>query len=397
MFFANCSNCSGQIGDLKLLLNREFTKIRQELLAEVKFYSRTVSPQLNVLLDNFYDVIQLNEANHKQYAATIQKSEPADYIFQSFTTEDQPLLIKYESEDDDDEGQTMLVPDDSSSCNSPPPTLPMTTQKSQPSEFFDPFADDDDEDDSSWIVHNSNDGNTDLVFPALCEFCPERFDNITEYNNHTHKEPRRPQLGRGNQKAICDICAKICANVFILRSHYTTHFERYFYFYLHRFARMQFFTFRTRPMCDICKRTCASRSSLKRHMLSHNNQREFACRVCDKQFNMSEALKCHMRLVFLIRRSVIINILLLNSRIHTGEKPYKCSYCDKAFSAQHHMKAHLHIHTGDMPYSCPLCRQSFRERFGVRRHLSREHHVLKEDMAIVFPNRFQLLNAKEES
>lgn len=83
--------------------------------------------------------------------------------------------------------------------------------------------------------------------------------------------------------------------------------------------------------------------------------------------------------------------------INLGEKPYKCSYCDKAFSAQHHMKAHLHIHTGDMPYSCPLCRQSFRERFGVRRHLSREHNVPKEDMATVFPNRFQLLNAKEES
>lgn len=229
MFFANCSNCSGQIGDLKLLLNREFTKIRQELLSEVKFYSRTVSPQLNVLLENFYDLIQLNETSHKQYAATIPKTESTDYIFKSFTTttEDQPLLIKYESDDDDDDGQAMLVPDDSSSCSSPPPTsLPMIAQKAQSSRIFDPFADDDD-DDSSWIVGNSgHNENTDLIFPALCEFCPERFDNITEYNNHTHKEPRRPVLSRGNQKAICDICAKICANVFILRSHYTTHFER---------------------------------------------------------------------------------------------------------------------------------------------------------------------------
>lgn len=215
MFFANCSNCSGQIGDLKLLLNREFTKIRQELLAEVKFYSRTVSPQLNVLLDNFYDLIQLNEANHKQYAATIQKSEQTDYLFKSFTTktEDQPLLIKCESEDDDDdddEGKTMLLPDDSSSCNSPSPTsLPMTTQKSKTSRIFDPFADDDDED-SSWIVGNSShQESTDLAFPALCEFCPERFDNINDYNHHTHKEPRRPLSSRGNQKAICDICAKV--------------------------------------------------------------------------------------------------------------------------------------------------------------------------------------------
>lgn len=230
MFFSNCSNCSGQIGDLKLLLNREFTKIRQELLAEVKFYSRTVSPQLNVLLDNFYDIIQLNEDSYKQYAITIKETEPTDYIFKSFTTtpEDQPLLIKYESEDDDDEDQAMLVPDDSSSCNSPPPTSPMTTQKSQTSKIFDPFADDDDDDeDSSWIVGNNSHENTDVVFPQLCEFCPERFDNITEYNNHTHKEPRRPLSNRGNQKAICDICAKICANVFILRSHYTTHFERF--------------------------------------------------------------------------------------------------------------------------------------------------------------------------
>lgn len=228
MFFANCSNCSEQIGDLKLLLNREFTKIRQELLAEVKFYSRTVSPQLNVLLDNFYDLIQLSETNHKQYASTIPKTEATDFIFKSFTTttEDQPLLIKYESEDDED-GQAMLVPDDSSSCSSPPPTsLPMSTQKAQTSTIFDPFADDDDGD-SSWNVdYSGSRDNSDLLFPALCEFCPERFDNITEYNNHTHKEPRRSILSRGNQKAICDICAKICANVFILRSHYTTHFER---------------------------------------------------------------------------------------------------------------------------------------------------------------------------
>lgn len=368
MFFANCSNCSGQIGELKMLLNREFTKIRQELLSEVKFYSRTVSPQLNVLLDNFNDLIQLNEISHKQYAATIPRTELTSYIFKSITstTEDKPLLIKYESEDDDDDddGQAMLVPDDSQdeyAINSPPPTS--RTEKAQSSKNFDPFANDDsdNDEDPSWSGRsNSHHENSDLVFPSLCEYCPERFDNITEYNNHTHKEDRRPASNRGHQNAICDICAKVCANVFILRSHYTTHFVR------------------KRPMCDICKRTCASRSSLKRHMLSHNNQREFACHVCDKQFNMSEALKCHMR-------------------IHTGEKPYKCSYCDKAFSAQHHMKAHLHIHTGDMPYSCPLCRQSFRERFGVRRHLSREHNVPKEDMATVFPNRFQLLNAKEES
>jgi len=103
--------------------------------------------------------------------------------------------------------------------------------------------------------------------------------------------------------------------------------------------------------CVECGRCYQSVNALKQHVRSHasDQQQQFACSVCDKQFS---------RLAHLERHSVI----------HTGLKPHKCLLCGKAFGRAEHLQIHMKSRTGERPYKCDVCKKQFTTSSSLTTH-----------------------------
>lgn len=42
---------------------------------------------------------------------------------------------------------------------------------------------------------------------------------------------------------------------------------------------------------------------------------------------------------------------------HNPDKKFKCKFCDKSFLQHHHLTDHEQTHTGYRPYLCDICAQ----------------------------------------
>ncbi|CAL4124502.1 unnamed protein product, partial [Meganyctiphanes norvegica] len=74
-----------------------------------------------------------------------------------------------------------------------------------------------------------------------------------------------------------------------------------------------------------------SGDSLTNHPETHNGDKKYICRVCNKTYLNEYNLISHLRL-------------------HNEEKLYQCSHCDKDFLFKSQLIIHLNTHTGEKPY-----------------------------------------------
>ncbi|XP_013391583.1 transcription factor E4F1 [Lingula anatina] len=91
---------------------------------------------------------------------------------------------------------------------------------------------------------------------------------------------------------------------------------------------------------------------VKRMKTSSNEDRPFACEVCDSKFKEMSVLKTHLL-------------------THSDQRDFPCPFegCTYAFKTKGSLKRHERRHTGDRPYICHLCQRSFAESGALTRHL----------------------------
>ena len=86
----------------------------------------------------------------------------------------------------------------------------------------------------------------------------------------------------------------------------------------------------------------------KRH---GDDERRFACHVCDKRFWRKTHLTRH-------------------SKAHQGKYEHHCEHCGKAFYRRDQYSVHLRSHTGERPYACAHqgCGKRFTQKGALTRH-----------------------------
>lgn len=113
--------------------------------------------------------------------------------------------------------------------------------------------------------------------------------------------------------------------------------------------------------CKMCEKQFKDSSALRKHMSTHG-PKSHICDICCKAFVESSKLKRH-RLV------------------HSGEKPYECPIdgCSKRFSLDFNMRTHLRVHTGEKPFLCPFddCQKRFAQSTNLKSHL--QTHAARPD------------------
>ena len=108
-----------------------------------------------------------------------------------------------------------------------------------------------------------------------------------------------------------------------------------------------------RYACTICDRTFSRKDHLKKHMQHHTGNFSFNCEICQKGFSNSHHYKTHMM-------------------AHEGIK-YKCQFCSKAFNMKQSLNYHLSEHTGKYRYTCDICGKGYNEQRRLQKHV--ESHL----------------------
>ncbi|XP_064620047.1 uncharacterized protein LOC135483265 [Lineus longissimus] len=101
--------------------------------------------------------------------------------------------------------------------------------------------------------------------------------------------------------------------------------------------------------CPQCGKRFRAAGSLRTHIRYHNNERPFVCEICGKSYTERGTLKSHMK-------------------VHTGERKYKCEYCNKSFAWREHMRYHIKTHTGEKSHKCEECGKCFVDRSSLKIH-----------------------------
>lgn len=118
-----------------------------------------------------------------------------------------------------------------------------------------------------------------------------------------------------------------------------------------RFAQSQF-------ACQLCDKNFNKRSDLKVHLASHLSLKGCVCEVCGRSFS-------HM------------SNLIRHSYVHTGFKPYPCKVCGKRFTQVTSLNQHSISHHSNQRNPCPAvpekCDKLFRTPAIAKQHAYRVH------------------------
>lgn len=112
------------------------------------------------------------------------------------------------------------------------------------------------------------------------------------------------------------------------------------------------------PFLVCCGKKFTSRFQLVRHVQMLRHPDVYQCRICETNFNRSEALRQHMKIV------------------HPNEgRDYPCNRCPKKFVSQFLLNVHTAIHTGENSQSveCTICGKVFDDEKKLRAHIGRVH------------------------
>lgn len=137
--------------------------------------------------------------------------------------------------------------------------------------------------------------------------------------------------------------------------------------------------------CDFCEKSFFTKYDLAKHVLTHTKQKDYQCIVCGKSFSRSTLLYRHERIhadLDIPRHPcsecdrVYLNIADYTKHIETHNKnrPYPCRYCDKAFAFKQGLERHEIIHDiSKLPNPCQYCELRFPSAARLQRHLSQKH------------------------
>ncbi len=105
--------------------------------------------------------------------------------------------------------------------------------------------------------------------------------------------------------------------------------------------------------CTVCEMKFGSANDLKKHMKAHTGERPYSCNICERKFDQEADLKSHINK-------------------HTREKPHSCTVCTMKFYTASDLKRHTRTHTGERPYSCTVCEMKFTRPCNLKNHM-RKH------------------------
>ncbi|CAG7685979.1 unnamed protein product [Allacma fusca] len=110
-------------------------------------------------------------------------------------------------------------------------------------------------------------------------------------------------------------------------------------------------------ICHYCGYACSATPALRRHLVTHTNERNYKCKICEKEFKTPEGVKIHTRYA------------------HTGERPYRCDRCGKGFVTQGHLGKHMKcVHNkDDRPHICEICGKTFPIHGYLHEHMKNSH------------------------
>ncbi|XP_072936266.1 uncharacterized protein [Epargyreus clarus] len=186
-----------------------------------------------------------------------------------------------------------------------------------------------------------------------CDQCEDKF--FTKYDLAVHQVRHSDEM-----PFQCDACGRKFKRLVLLKRH-----EKIIHSDL------------IQQVCEHCPATFLSTEQLEAHQQKHerDNNRPFACSLCDKKFLEKATLQRHKQLIhdrvlehaceYCPQRFSSVSKLSRHVRTHAGERPYPCKYCDKTFMKSHHYTRHLRLKHREAErarleaFRCDQCEVSF--------------------------------------
>jgi uncharacterized Zn-finger protein len=77
---------------------------------------------------------------------------------------------------------------------------------------------------------------------------------------------------------------------------------------------------------EFVKKTFKLKQHLTKHQATHENKKEFQCKLCNQAFNIKQQLERHVK------------------EVHENERKYECPTCKKSFKRKQALKKHSKTH-----------------------------------------------------
>lgn len=173
-------------------------------------------------------------------------------------------------------------------------------------------------------------------------------------NQLTKANSRLKQI-QDAQKSICPICGTLQK---YMRQHMIIH------------------TGDRRFECTYCKKRFLQLGCLKTHLNIHTGNKPFSCNHCDKCFSDASGLRLHKVFIIciLIHWTIVIKFKFLPFHIqfqlsHSEDRNYTCEICQKKFRYTHNLSQHRRTHTQERRHRCEYCQGAFLTTSALKKHV----------------------------
>ena len=183
--------------------------------------------------------------------------------------------------------------------------------------------------------------NTDK--PFICKECGNGYTSAHGLRKHS-------LIHSGIKPHVCNICGMAFTDASNMRTHVLAH------------SKVKKFK------CHLCEKSYTRLNMLKAHVLTHSGLNKFTCEFCDKGFGTASNLKMHMN-------------------THTREVTYICKECGDSFTTAQRRDTHMLSHDGSLnkPYMCTFCAKGYMLSSGLKRHIREKHSDILANYLHVMP------------